>query len=88
MDTIHIAASLGNSSIFNQLMRRANGSTTTSNNSTQPELDVNLQTNSGTTCLHLAISKNNYDIVKELIETYKANCRIKDKRVYTITSSC
>lgn len=81
---LHIAASLGNSTIFNQLLRRANGSsTTTSNNSTQPELDVNLQTNSGTTCLHLAISKNNYDIVKELIETYKANCRIKDKKGYT-----
>ncbi|EMG49142.1 NAS6 Probable 26S proteasome regulatory subunit p28 [Candida maltosa Xu316] len=63
----HIAASIGNALIFNRLMRL------------DPTPDVNLKTNIGTTCLHLAISKNHYEIVKELVETYKANARVQDR---------
>lgn len=68
---IHVISSVGNISIFNQLMNH------------DPQPDLNLKTNTGTTCLHIAIGKNNYEIIKELIENFKVNCRIKDKRGIT-----
>ncbi|KAK6872898.1 putative 26S proteasome regulatory subunit p28 [Candida tropicalis] len=68
---LHVISSVGNVSIFQLLMNL------------DPQPDVNLKTNTGTTCLHIAIGKNNYEIIKELIETYKANCRVKDKRGIT-----
>ncbi|RCK64639.1 putative 26S proteasome regulatory subunit p28 [Candida viswanathii] len=68
---LHVTSAVGNAGIFNQLMHL------------DPLPDVNLATGTGTTCLHIAIGKNNYEIVKELAETYKANCRAKDKRGLT-----
>lgn len=64
---LHIASSVGNMEVFDLLI------------SNDPEPDVNLQTNTGLTCLHLATSKKNTDIVKALLEK-GASARVKDKK--------
>ncbi|KAK6455670.1 ankyrin repeat-containing domain protein [Scheffersomyces xylosifermentans] len=69
---IHITASVGSPSILDLLM-----------NSTSETPDIDLTTGQGTTALHLAISKNHYDLVKKLIIDYKCSCRIKDKKGFT-----
>ncbi|KAI3404284.2 NAS6 [Candida oxycetoniae] len=68
---IHIASSIGNVEILNLLMHR------------DPIPDVNQTTNSGTTALHLSISKDHLPFVRVLIEEFGANCRKKDKLGYT-----
>ncbi|CCE80353.1 Piso0_003469 [Millerozyma farinosa CBS 7064] len=68
---VHIASSLGNEDIIDSLMKL------------NPTPDIDLATTSGTTALHLAISKNHYDLVKKLITVYKASCRTKDKKGFT-----
>lgn len=68
---IHITCAIGNLSILNKLMRH------------NPKPDINLQTNQGTTALHLAISKQNFEVVKELVNHYQCSCRIKDKKGMT-----
>lgn len=68
---LHITASVGNCEIFDLLM----------GNSPQPT--INETTNQGTTVLHLAASKNHYDLFKKAVEDYKASTRIKDKMGYT-----
>lgn len=65
---LHIAASAGNFQIFKLLATHI------------PLPDINLQTSTGQTCLHYAVSKNNFDIVEFLIINLKANVRIKDKK--------
>lgn len=49
----------------------------------QPPPDVNLPTATGTTVLHLAVSKNHYDLVDFLIGKYGAKARVADKRRQT-----
>ncbi|CAH2350802.1 probable 26S proteasome regulatory subunit p28 [[Candida] railenensis] len=68
---LHIAASVGNEKIFELLMNH------------DPKPDIDFQTNQGTTVLHLACSKQRYDIAKLAIEKYKCKTRIKDKMGYT-----
>lgn len=68
---IHINASIGNVEILNILMH------------TDPQPDINLATNQGTTALHLSISKNHLSYVRILIDEFGASCRVKDKKGYT-----
>lgn len=68
---IHINASIGNVEILNLLMH------------TDPQPDINLPTNQGTTALHLSISKNHLSYVRVLIDEFAASCRVKDKMGYT-----
>lgn len=64
---LHIAASIGNLEVLQLLL------------SHEPKPDVNLQTNNGSTPVHLATSKKHFDIVKELVNN-GASVRIKDKK--------
>lgn len=68
---VHIASSLGNLQILEELMKL------------QPTPDINLATNQGTTSLHLAVSKNHYQLVEKLVIEYKCSCRSKDKNGFT-----
>ncbi|KAL7663822.1 Uncharacterized protein ABC855_g3625 [[Candida] zeylanoides] len=68
---LHIAASVGNEVIFEELMKH------------DPKPDIDAVTNQGTTVLHLACSKQKYEIAKLAIQTYKCKTRIKDKMGYT-----
>lgn len=68
---VHIMAALGNVEVLRKFMQR------------DPKPDIDLPTNTGATCLHLAVSKNHYDLVAELVRTYKCSVRVKDKQGYT-----
>lgn len=67
---LHIAASAGSFDIFKLLALH------------EPRADVNLQTSTGQTCLHYAVSKNNHVIVDFLINDLNAGAsvRTKDKK--------
>lgn len=65
---LHIAAAVGNLDIVKLLVER------------DPAPDVNLQTSTGQTCLHYAVSKNHYDVACYLVRNCKASARIKDKK--------
>ena len=67
----HIACALGSVPILQELMNH------------EPQPDVNLLTNQGTTGLHLAVSKNHYELVEKLVVEYKCKCQVKDKKGYT-----
>ena len=64
---VHIAAAIGRSDILDVLLTH------------DPVPDIDLATGSGTTALHLAVSKNHYDVVKQLIQKYHCSTRTKDK---------
>lgn len=64
----HISASTGSIDIFKAMATH------------NPVPDPNLQTSTGQTCLHYAVSKNSYEIVDYLLEEMKASTRIKDKK--------
>lgn len=64
----HIAASTGNLEIFKLLATH------------EPTPDPDLQTSTGQTCLHYAVSKNHFELVEYLIKEMKASVRIKDKK--------
>lgn len=64
---VHIAAAIGRSDILDLLVVH------------EPSPDINLTTTAGVTALHLAVSKNHYDTVKQLVEKYKCSTRSKDK---------
>lgn len=64
----HIAASTGNFEIFKIMATH------------DPAPDANLQTSSGQTCLHYAVSKNGYQIVEYLLKQMKASTRVKDSK--------
>lgn len=64
---VHIAAATGRSDLLDVLLDH------------DPKPDVNLTTASGTTALHLAVSKNHYDVVKQLIQKHRCATRTKDK---------
>lgn len=64
----HIAASTGNLDIIKAMATH------------NPSPDPNLQTSTGQTCLHYAVSKNSYQIVEYLLKEMKASTRIKDKK--------
>lgn len=68
---VHITSSIGNVGILNKLMKL------------DPTPDINLKTNQGTTALHLSISKQRNEMVKELIEIYKCLGRIRDSKSMT-----
>ncbi|GEQ72265.1 hypothetical protein JCM33374_g5952 [Metschnikowia sp. JCM 33374] len=68
---VHIVAALGNLKVLKKFMER------------DPRPDIDLATNTGATGLHLAVSKNHYDLVSELIHTYKCSVRAKDRKGYT-----
>lgn len=68
---VHIAAATGNQNILDKLMKL------------DPDYNIDLATGTGTTCLHLAVSKNYYDMVKSLLDTYKCSPRVKDKKSST-----
>lgn len=63
----HIACSVGNYTIVEQLYNR------------DIKPDINLQTNQGTTALHLAVAKSHYSVIELLLEN-GANLQIKDKK--------
>ncbi len=65
---LHVAVSIGNPVVISSLFEA------------NPSLDVNVQTNAGQTPLFYAISKQRYDVAKDLIINHKASTRIKDKR--------
>lgn len=65
---LHILAGIGNRSMFRKLMDH------------DPRPDVNLPTSTGATCLQLAVSKNHYELVEDLIKIYGCLVRGKDKR--------
>lgn len=64
---LHIAASIGNLEVLQLLLGH------------EPTPDANLQTNNGSTPVHLATSKKHFDIVKELVSK-GASVRTKDKK--------
>lgn len=64
---LHIAASVGNPEVVSLLLTHA------------PKPDLNLQTSTGVTPVHLATSKKHTETVKELVNA-GASVRIKDKR--------
>lgn len=64
---LHIAASVGNLEMISLLLTH------------EPKPDVNLQTTTGLTAVHLATGKKHIDAVKVLVEN-GASLRIKDKR--------
>ncbi|KAM9903224.1 hypothetical protein OXX79_003489 [Metschnikowia pulcherrima] len=68
---VHIMAALGNLDMLKKFMAR------------NPQPDINLPTNTGATSLHLAVSKNHYTLVSELISTYKCSVNKKDRKGYT-----
>ncbi|KAI5948683.1 NAS6 [Candida theae] len=68
---LHINSSIGNIEILNILIH------------TDPQPDINLPTNQGTTALHLTVSKNHVRYASVLIDEMGANCRVKDKKGYT-----
>lgn len=68
---LHISASVGNLELVKEMMGR------------DPRPDVDLKTNQGTTALHLAVSKNHYEVVRFLVVDCKCSCRIKDRNDYT-----
>lgn len=66
---IHISAALGNIEMLKLLLNKFKN----------PQPNVNLVTNNGSSVIHLSVSKNNYEMVKFLIEECNASCDIKDK---------
>lgn len=64
---VHIAAALGNEELVGLFLRHS------------PVPDVSLATSQGTTALHLATSKNHYEVVKQLVGA-KVNVNVQDKR--------
>lgn len=65
---LHITASTGNLNILKLIATH------------EPLPDPDLQTIQGQTCLHYAVSKNNYTVVEYLLKEMKASARIKDKK--------
>lgn len=65
---VHIVSSLGNDDVLLLFM------------ATEPTPDINLATNSGTTALHLAVSKGHISTVKSIVTDYKPRVNIRDKR--------
>ncbi|CAN6600782.1 probable 26S proteasome regulatory subunit p28 [Trichomonascus vanleenenianus] len=63
---LHIAASVGNLEVIDQLLMPLD-----------PAIDA--QTNSGQTALHFAVSKQHIDVVRYLLE-HKASSRVRDKQ--------
>lgn len=68
---IHIVCGIGNEPILDKLMAH------------EPQPDINLATSTGTTALHIAVSKNHYDLVRKLLIEYKALARVKDRKGQT-----
>lgn len=68
---VHILCGVGNEQILDKLMAH------------EPQPDINLATSTGVSGLHIAVSKNHYDLVKKLLHTYKALARVKDSRGQT-----
>lgn len=64
----HIAASTGNLDIFILIATH------------NPTPDPNLQTSTGQTAFHYAVSKNHFEIVEYLLKEMRASVRIKDKK--------
>ncbi|PVH16416.1 uncharacterized protein CXQ87_004707 [Candidozyma duobushaemuli] len=68
---IHILCGVGNEPVLDKLM------------SHEPQPDINLATTTGVTGLHIAVSKNHYELVKKLLQQYKASARARDSRGQT-----
>lgn len=68
---IHILCGVGNDAVLDKLMAH------------EPQPDINLATSTGVTGLHIAVSKNHYELVKKLLESYKALARVRDSRGQT-----
>lgn len=68
---VHIACGVGNISILSKLMAH------------DPQPDINLATSTGVTGLHVAVSKNHYELVEKLLKDYKALARKRDSRGQT-----
>lgn len=68
---LHIVSAIGNRSVLKKLMAK------------DPRPDINLPTGTGVTPLHLAVSKNHYDYVKDLLDDYRCSVSVKDNKGQT-----